>query len=42
MIKVERECGYFKSREKECEITIDKKIGFVRLDGGRNSKSVEW
>ena len=24
----------FKSGEKECKMTIDKKIGFARLDGG--------
>ena len=33
LLKMEREHRYFKSKEKGCEITIDKKIGFVRLDG---------
>ena len=33
LLKVERECGYFKSREKGCEMAIDKKIVCVCLDG---------
>ena len=40
MLKVEREHGYFKSREKGFEMTLDKKI-FCVSGWGRNSKSTE-
>ena len=38
LLKVERECGYFKSQGKECDMTIDNRIGFERVDQGEMVK----